>query len=166
MLLFIIFALFNAAPEHFAVTEDENASAGEDLIAVITFGYKTFLRLIPIILLLLPIAGCVMCIAEIFTSYVETFGDKAVLDTMEMFTKSSILGLFLTTGFIPLIACVLGAACGVVAFYCVPGVMETENLLVAIVLGAASGLSATGTNQVAKQLTKTTTKEDTENESA
>ena len=104
MLLFIIFALFNAAPEHFAVTEDENASAGEDLIAVITFGYKTFLRLIPIILLLLPIAGGVMCIAEIFTSYVETFGDKAVLDTMEMFTKSSILGLFLTTGFIPLIA--------------------------------------------------------------
>ena len=104
MLLFIIFALFNAAPEHFAVTEDENASAGEDLIAVITFGYKTFLRLIPIILLLLPIAGGVMCIAEIFTSYVETFGDKAVLNTMEMFTKSSILGLFLTTGFIPLIA--------------------------------------------------------------
>ena len=68
--------------------------------------------------------------------------------------------------FIPLIACILGAVCGVVAFYCVPGVMETENLLVAIVLGAASGLSATGTNQVAKQLTKTTAKEDTENESA
>jgi uncharacterized membrane protein len=63
--------------------------------------------------------------------------------------------------FIPLIACVLGAACGVVAFYCVPGVMETENLLVAIILGASSGLSATGTNQVAKQLTK---KEETANE--
>ena len=67
--------------------------------------------------------------------------------------------------FIPLIACVLGAICGVVAFYCVPGVMETENLLVAIVLGAASGLSATGTNQIAKQLvsgtadTKTTTED-------
>ncbi len=61
--------------------------------------------------------------------------------------------------FIPLIACVLGAICGVVAFYCVPGVMGTENLLVAIVLGSASGLSATGTNQVVKQLTNTTTKE-------
>lgn len=68
--------------------------------------------------------------------------------------------------FIPLIACVLGAVCGVVAFYCVPGVLDTQNLLVAIVLGAASGLSATGTNQVAKQLTRTTTKEDTDNESA
>ena len=61
--------------------------------------------------------------------------------------------------FIPLIACVLGAVCGVVAFYFVPGVFETENLLVAIILGASSGLSATGTNQAVKQLTKTATKE-------
>lgn len=61
--------------------------------------------------------------------------------------------------FIPLIACVLGAICGVIAFYFVPGVMETQNLLVAIVLGAASGLSATGTNQVVKQLTHTEVKE-------
>ena len=57
--------------------------------------------------------------------------------------------------FIPLSACVLGAGCGVVAFYCVPGVMETENLLVALILGAASGLSATGANQIGKQLTHT-----------
>ena len=62
--------------------------------------------------------------------------------------------------FIPLIACCLGAVCGVVAFYFVPGVMGTENLLVAIVLGSASGLSATGTNQAVKQLTRTTTKEE------
>lgn len=62
--------------------------------------------------------------------------------------------------FIPLIACVLGAVCGVVTFYFVPGVMGTENLLVAIVLGAASGLSATGTNQAVKQLTKSTTTEE------
>ena len=61
--------------------------------------------------------------------------------------------------FVPLIACVLGAGCGVVAFYCVPGVMETENLLVALVLGAASGLSATGANQIGKQLTHTTAEE-------
>lgn len=62
--------------------------------------------------------------------------------------------------FIPLISCILGAGCGVVAFYCVPGVMETENLLVALVLGAASGLSATGANQIGKQLTHTTTTEE------
>lgn len=62
--------------------------------------------------------------------------------------------------FIPLIACVLGAICGVVAFYFVPGVLDTQNLLVAIVLGAASGLSATGANQIGKQLTHTTTAEE------
>ena len=62
--------------------------------------------------------------------------------------------------FIPLIACVLGAICGVVAFYFVPGVLDTHNLLVAIVLGAASGLSATGANQIGKQLTHTTTAEE------
>ena len=62
--------------------------------------------------------------------------------------------------FIPLISCLLGAGCGVVAFYCVPGVMETENLLVALVLGAASGLSATGANQIGKQLTHTTSAEE------
>ena len=62
--------------------------------------------------------------------------------------------------FIPLIACVLGAICGVVAFYFVPGVLDTQNLLVAIVLGAASGLSATGANQIGKQLTHTTTTEE------
>ena len=61
--------------------------------------------------------------------------------------------------FIPLIACVLGAICGVVAFYFVPSVLDTQNLLVAIVLGAASGLSATGANQIGKQLTHTTTAE-------
>ena len=56
--------------------------------------------------------------------------------------------------FIPLAASVLGAVIGVIAFYFVPGVIDTENILVAIVLGAASGLSATGTNQAVKQLVK------------
>ena len=62
--------------------------------------------------------------------------------------------------FIPLIACILGAICGVVAFYFVPGVVDTQNLLVALVLGAARGLSATGANQIGKQLTHTTTAEE------
>lgn len=89
----------------------------------------------------------------------------AIVYTIIDITKTALGGDEKFRRFIPLIACVLGAVCGVVAFYCVPGVMETENLLVAIILGASSGLSATGTNQVAKQLTRTT-KEETENESA
>lgn len=38
-------------------------------------------------------------------------------------------------------------------FSFVPGIIGSANILVAIVIGAASGLSATGTNQVVKQLT-------------
>lgn len=89
----------------------------------------------------------------------------AIVYTIIDITKTAMGDTDKFNRFIPLIACVLGAVCGVVAFYCVPGVMETENLLVAIVLGASSGLSATGTNQVVKQLTKTT-EEDDGNESA
>lgn len=56
--------------------------------------------------------------------------------------------------FIPLISAGLGGLIGIAAFYFVPGVVDTQNVLVAIVLGAASGLSATGANQVVKQLVK------------
>ena len=87
----------------------------------------------------------------------------AIVYTIIDITKTALGGDEKFRRFIPLISCVLGAVCGVVAFYCVPGVMDTQNLLVAIVLGAASGLSATGTNQAVKQVTKAT-KEDTENE--
>lgn len=89
----------------------------------------------------------------------------AIVYTIIDITKTAMGGDEKFKRFIPLIACVLGGICGVVAFYCVPGTMDTENLLVAIVLGAASGLSATGTNQIAKQLTKTTDKEETTHES-
>ena len=56
--------------------------------------------------------------------------------------------------FIPLITVILGGICGIIAFNYVPGLIETDNILVAIVIGAASGLSATGTNQAVKQLSK------------
>lgn len=91
----------------------------------------------------------------------------AIVYTIIDITKTAMGGTDKFNRFIPLISCVLGAICGVVAFYFVPGVLDTQNLLVAIVLGAASGLSATGTNQAVKQLTKHTTAKDTaENESA
>ena len=79
----------------------------------------------------------------------------AIVYTIIDITKTALGGDEKFKRFIPLIACVLGAVCGVVAFYCVPGTMGTENLLVAIVLGAARGLSATGTNQAVKQLAPT-----------
>lgn len=56
--------------------------------------------------------------------------------------------------FIPLIAAGLGAVLGVVAFYAVPSIIPAANVVVAIVIGGASGLTATGANQIIKQLEK------------
>ncbi len=56
--------------------------------------------------------------------------------------------------FIPLIAAALGAVLGVVAFYAVPSIIPAANVCVAILIGGASGLTATGTNQIIKQLGK------------
>ena len=104
---------------------------------------------------------------DAFTEITTIPALAAIVYTIIDITKTAMGGDEKFRRFIPLIACVLGAICGVVAFYFVPGVLDTKNILVAIVLGAASGLSATGTNQIAKQLTKSTAaKEDTEHESA
>lgn len=81
----------------------------------------------------------------------------AIVYTIIDISKTAVGGDEKFKRFIPLIACALGAVCGVIAFYFVPGVFETQNLLVAIIIGASSGLSATGTNQVVKQLTGGTT---------
>ena len=56
--------------------------------------------------------------------------------------------------FIPLISASLGAVLGVVAFYALPSIIPADNVCVAILVGGASGLTATGTNQIIKQLTK------------
>ncbi len=54
--------------------------------------------------------------------------------------------------FIPLVAVGLGSICGLIAYYAIPGYIVADNVFVAIVIGGASGLSATGTNQIIKQL--------------
>lgn len=56
--------------------------------------------------------------------------------------------------FIPLISAALGAVLGVVAFYALPSIIPADNVCVAILVGGASSLTATGTNQIIKQLTK------------
>lgn len=86
----------------------------------------------------------------------------AVIDILKTATDKS--EKFLK--FVPLIACTLGILFGVIAFYSVPDVLDTTNVFVAIVIGAASGLAATGTNQVVKQLKKTDgSKDENEKES-
>lgn len=55
---------------------------------------------------------------------------------------------------IPLWAAILGIILGIISYYIIPEIMPADNLLVAILIGGASGLAATGTNQIYKQLTK------------
>lgn len=56
--------------------------------------------------------------------------------------------------FIPICAAVLGMICGGVSFFAIPQIVATDNFVVALVIGAASGLTATGFNQIIKQLNK------------
>ncbi|MCL2798183.1 MAG: phage holin family protein [Firmicutes bacterium] len=53
---------------------------------------------------------------------------------------------------LPLIAAILGAILAVIGFYAVPDIVPTENLFTALLIGTGSGLAATGTHQVFKQM--------------
>ena len=55
---------------------------------------------------------------------------------------------------IPIIAFLVGGTLGVVFFYVAPQIIIASNVWVALVVGICSGLSATGTNQIFKQLKK------------
>lgn len=68
--------------------------------------------------------------------------------------KKAINGNEKVVRFFPVIAAMLGAALGIVFFYAIPDIMPATNVLVALLIGGSSGLAATGTHQVFKQLTK------------
>lgn len=55
---------------------------------------------------------------------------------------------------IPIVAGVLGAIWGVVAFFACPSIVPTDNAFIAAVMGLFSGLSSVGVNQIGKQLFK------------
>lgn len=54
--------------------------------------------------------------------------------------------------FIPSICGIVGAILGVVMFLTIPEFIPAENWAVAVEIGIVSGLTATGINQVIKQL--------------
>lgn len=56
--------------------------------------------------------------------------------------------------FIPVICGVIGAILGIVVYLTIPGFIAADNWLVALVTGLFSGLSATGADQIYKQLFK------------
>ncbi len=56
--------------------------------------------------------------------------------------------------YIPLLSALLGAACGIICYYALPDIIPAHNVVAALVIGGASGLTATGTHQLVKQLGK------------
>ena len=56
--------------------------------------------------------------------------------------------------FIPLISLIIGIVAGIICFYFIPSIIPATNVIVAIIIGGASGLTATGTNQIFKQINK------------
>lgn len=83
----------------------------------------------------IPIIGIIV--------YAVLAGYKIVVDGKDKFTK-----------FMPIIAGALGAVLGVAAFFVAPEMMLSDNIFIAIVKGGASGLAATGINQLVKQFTQ------------
>ena len=55
---------------------------------------------------------------------------------------------------IPVIALVIGGILGIAMFLIAPQFIVADNIWFALIVGMCSGLSATGTNQIFKQLKK------------
>lgn len=58
--------------------------------------------------------------------------------------------------YVPIIATLLGTVIGIITHFIAPNeIVSSTSLWSAAIIGAASGLASTGTNQIFKQLTKT-----------
>lgn len=53
---------------------------------------------------------------------------------------------------IPMIAGLMGLGLGILVFYTTPHIIHADNIIEAMIIGLTSGLAATGTNQIFKQL--------------
>ena len=65
---------------------------------------------------------------------------------------------------IPIIATIGGAVLGLTSFFISPEIIPADNFIMALLIGGASGLAATGTNQIFKQLKEKSKNETTKNE--
>lgn len=77
-----------------------------------------------------------------------------VFVVMEIYKKFIAKDKEILIRIIPIIACGLGIVMGIVCYYAFPSIITATNILTAILIGGASGLSATGCNQIFKQLKK------------
>ena len=67
---------------------------------------------------------------------------------------TEIFKLFIKEKYLPVVAGVSGLILGIISFYLVPELIGNTNLLTSIAIGIVSGLAATGSNQILKQIRK------------
>lgn len=101
---FALITIYSANPETFGITEDETASAGEDFVAIYTFGLKVMLRLVPVALLIVPIVGICQIVPMIFRTYVHQGENANRLMTGFMIAEMNFAMVFVFVGLIPLAA--------------------------------------------------------------
>ena len=73
---------------------------------------------------------------------------------MELYKKFIAKGNEKLIRIIPIIACLIGIIAGIICYFGFPSIIAATNLFTAILVGGTSGLSATGCNQIFKQLAK------------
>ena len=73
---------------------------------------------------------------------------------MEVYKKWIAKGREKWLNFIPIISGGLGTVLGVIFYFAAPNIVVASNVWVAMFIGLCSGLSATGCNQIFKQLKK------------
>ena len=77
-----------------------------------------------------------------------------VFSIMELYKRFIAKDKEILLRIIPIIACGIGIVLGIVCFYAIPSIIAATNIWTAMLIGGASGLSATGCNQIFKQLSK------------
>lgn len=55
---------------------------------------------------------------------------------------------------IPVLAAPLGGGLGILLYFIAPYLLPVDNIFMAFMIGSASGLASTGTNQIFKQFSK------------
>ncbi len=84
----------------------------------------------------------------------ENFTAIPIITVICYLLVTAIKGTRLDSRFYPLVSCAVGIICGGVMYAFFPELVPAGGLTAALISGAASGLAATGTNQVFKQLLK------------
>ncbi len=79
---------------------------------------------------------------------------SAVVCIMQAYKKFIAKSNEILSRIIPILALVLGGVLGILCYYIFPTIIMANSWYMAIIVGAASGLSATGCNQIFKQLKK------------